>query len=95
MTATLRDIAKLAGVNAGSVSRVLQNHPRARAFRPETRQRILEAAQKLHYRRNELAAAIRTGRNRTVAVNGVSPSSIASHGLTAISIPSRSNTSRS
>ncbi len=68
MTATLRDIAKLAGVNAGSVSRVLQNHPRARAFRPETRQRILEAAQKLHYRRNELAAAIRTGRNRTVAV---------------------------
>ena len=68
MTATLNDIAKLTGVDKGSISRVLRNHPRAMDLRPETRERIVEAARKLGYRRNELAATMRTGTTRTVAV---------------------------
>lgn len=39
-------------------------------LRSETRARIAEAARKLGYRRNELAATIRTGSTQTVAVIG-------------------------
>lgn len=46
MAATLKDVAKLAEVDIGSVSRTLGNHPRAQKLRPETRQRILDAARK-------------------------------------------------
>lgn len=68
MSVTLKDIAEVSGVDVGSVSRTLRNHPRAMTLRPETRQRIIETAEKLGYCRNELAATIRTGLNRTVAV---------------------------
>ena len=68
MAATLRDVAKLAEVDIGSVSRTLGNHPRAQKLRPETRERIVEAARKLGYRRNQFAAAMRTGVNATIAI---------------------------
>ena len=68
MAATLKDVAKLAEVDIGSVSRTLGNHPRAQKLRPETRQRILDAARKLGYRRNQFAAAMRTGVNATIAI---------------------------
>ena len=68
MAATLKDVAKLAEVDIGSVSRTLRNHPRAQKLRPETRQRILDAARKLGYRRNQFAAAMRTGVNATIAI---------------------------
>ena len=68
MTATLKDVAKLAEVDIGSVSRTLAGHPRAKSLRAETRERIFEAAKKLGYRRNVFASAMRSGINRTVAV---------------------------
>lgn len=70
MGVTLNDIAKLTGVDAGSVSRILRNHPRAKGLNAETRERVLAEAKKLGYRRNELAATIRTGANRTIAIVG-------------------------
>ena len=82
MAATLKDVAKLAEVDIGSVSRTLAGHPRAQSLRAETRERIFEAAKKLGYRRNVFASAMRTGINRTVAVInssldiGTSPSAL-------------------
>lgn len=68
MAATLKDVAKLAQVDIGSVSRTLSDHPRAQKLRQETRMRIFDAARKLGYKRNEAAVAMRTGINRIVAV---------------------------
>jgi DNA-binding LacI/PurR family transcriptional regulator len=68
--ATLKEISRLTNVNIGTVSHVLNNHPKAKAVREETRKRIFEAAVKLGYRRNEVATSIRTGINRTVALIG-------------------------
>ncbi len=68
MAATLKDVARLAAVDIGSVSRTLAGHPRAQTLRPETRERIVEAARKLGYRRNVFASAMRSGINRTVAL---------------------------
>jgi len=78
MAATLKDVAKLAEVDIGSVSRTLSGHPRAQTLRPETRERIVEAARKLGYRRNVFASAMRSGINRTVALINSSADSIAS-----------------
>ena len=69
-TVTLKDVAKKAKSNIVSVSRVLNNHVRACEVKKETRARIIAAAQELGYRKNELAATIRTGISRTVALVG-------------------------
>ena len=68
MAVTLKDVARLAEADVGSVSRTLSGHPRAQQLRPETRERILDAARKLGYRRNIFAAAMRSKINHTVAV---------------------------
>ena len=64
---TLYDIAREAGVSGCSVSWILSDDPRSLKMRVETRQRVLETAQKLGYRRNQLASATRTGRTMTIA----------------------------
>lgn len=64
---TLYDIAREAGVSGCSVSWILSDDPRSLKMRSETRQRVLETAQKLGYRRNQLASATRTGRTMTIA----------------------------
>lgn len=46
--ATIKDIAQTAGVSAGAVSRILNQDPTL-SVAPETKQRVLEAAQKLNY----------------------------------------------
>lgn len=68
MAVTLKDVARLAGTDITSVSNTLRQSPRAAELRPETRERILEAARRLGYRRNAFAASMRTGENKTVAV---------------------------
>lgn len=68
MAATLKDISERTGINMGTISHVLNDRPKAKVLRPETRERILEVARELGYKRNELAATIRTGVNKTVAV---------------------------
>jgi LacI family transcriptional regulator len=58
MAVSLRDISVRTGVNICSISQVLNDHPRAQSLRPETRAKILAAAQELGYCRNELAASV-------------------------------------
>lgn len=58
MGATLKDVAELAGVNASTVSRVINNS--GVAVKDETRQRILDAVKKLNYKPNVVARSLRT-----------------------------------
>lgn len=56
---TLKDVAKLAGVSASTVSRTLSN----RVFvEEETRKKVLRAVEKLDYRPNIAAKGLKTGR---------------------------------
>ena len=68
MRITLADIAKKAGVSTAAVSQVLNNHAHAKALRPETRAKILQAVIESGYSRNEAAAEIRTGLSKTIAL---------------------------
>lgn len=62
---TIRDVAKRAGVAPITVSRVLNN---AGYVRPETRQRVEQAAAELHYVPNMLAHSFRSHRTNTLAL---------------------------
>ena len=65
MTATIKDVAALAKVSFSAVSAVLAGrHVRVR---PETRQRILQAAQELHYEPSNVGRSLRSGRSHLVA----------------------------
>jgi LacI family transcriptional regulator len=61
MKHTIRDVAKLAGVGIGTVSRVLNNHPNVK---PATREKVLAAVEQLHFKPNPIARSMilrRTG----------------------------------
>jgi LacI family transcriptional regulator len=65
--ATLRDVARLAGVHPGTVSRAL--NPQTRGLVNErTARRVLDAAQELGYRPNPIARGLRTNRSGTIGV---------------------------
>ncbi len=49
---TIKDVARYAGVGLGTVSRVMNNHPRVS---PETRERVLKAIRELGFRPNATA----------------------------------------
>lgn len=59
------DVAREAGVALVTVSRVL-NDPDA--VRPETRRRVSAAIERLGYRRNDVARALKSGRSTTIGV---------------------------
>lgn len=63
---TIQDVAREAQVSPATVSNVLNG--RWKQTSPATRERILEVAQRLNYRPNAMAAALRTRRTRTIAV---------------------------
>ncbi len=64
---TVTDVAKAAEVSRTTVSYVLSGRDGVRV--PEgTRQRILDAAERLGYRRNALGGALRTGRINTIGI---------------------------
>jgi len=63
----LADVARLAGVHASTVSRVLNPGTRA-MIRPAVAARVLEAAAQVGYRPHALAASLRTQRSSTVGV---------------------------
>jgi len=63
--ATVQDVARLAGVSAMTVSRVLND--RKGRFTEDTRARVLQAAQKLNYQHNRAARAMRL--NQTFCVS--------------------------
>ena len=59
--ATLNDVGQLAGVSAATVSRALSGFPK---ISEATRQRVMDAIQKLDYRPNLQARALALGRVR-------------------------------
>lgn len=61
----VRDVARLAGVSAQTVSRVLNDDPRVR---DSTRRRVREAMASLDYRVNNAARALGTSRSRTLGI---------------------------
>jgi DNA-binding LacI/PurR family transcriptional regulator len=56
---TMRDIATAAGVSQSTVSRVLSGAPSSVSIGTDTRERILEVADRLNYRPNPLARGLR------------------------------------
>jgi DNA-binding LacI/PurR family transcriptional regulator len=59
MVTTMRDIARVAGVSQSTVSRVLNDAVTTVPIAPETRERVMRAAQDLGYRPNPLARGLR------------------------------------
>lgn len=64
-SANIKEVARYAGVSLGTVSNVLN---RPEVVSPTTRQRVLDAIDKLGYVRNDSARQLRAGRSRTVAI---------------------------
>jgi LacI family transcriptional regulator len=63
--ATIRDVARRAGVSISTVSYVLTGE---RHIGPDTRQRVLEAVNALGYRGNFVARSLKTGRTMVLAL---------------------------
>ncbi len=68
MPITLRDIAAATHCSVSTVSRVLAGGAKAASLMLETRQRVLEAAQRLNYRPNLAARTLRLRRSNTIAL---------------------------
>ena len=64
---TIRDVARLAEVHPGTVSRALNDQTRA-LVNEETAERVLRAAAELGYRPNPIARGLKTNRSFTVGV---------------------------
>ncbi|AVK64006.1 LacI family transcriptional regulator [Lactobacillus sp. CBA3606] len=73
MAATLKDIAKAAGVSLATVSRVL-NHDQSLSVGDETRQRIFSAAEALQYSKNKRRSTMPTVRKKLAIVQWYSES---------------------
>ncbi|UNK70815.1 LacI family DNA-binding transcriptional regulator [Microbacterium sp. H1-D42] len=68
------DVARVAGVSAQTVSRVLRDHP---YVSDDKRQRVLDAVEQLGYRMNTAARALSSGRTRTIGVVSMATESYA------------------
>ncbi len=62
---TIKDVAAAAGVAVGTASNALSGRP---SVAPELKYRVVEAARKLNYRPNAVAANLRRGDSRTVGL---------------------------
>ena len=71
--ATLSEIATRAGVSVSVASRVLNGDPTVRT-RPETRERVLQAARDLDYSANYAGRALRLARSKALALVVPNPS---------------------
>ncbi|GAB2567636.1 substrate-binding domain-containing protein [Gracilibacillus alcaliphilus] len=63
--ATIKDVAKLAGVAVSTASYALNNNGR---ISQETKEKVLEAARVLHYRKNGMASDLKRTRTNTIAL---------------------------
>ena len=63
MSATVKDVARLAGVSASTVSRVINNDPR---ISTETRMKVESCINKLDYRVNNIARSLKTNKTYTI-----------------------------
>ena len=64
---TIRDVARVAKVHPGTVSRALNVDTRA-LVNPETADRVIAAAEALGYRPNRIARGLKTSRSHTIGV---------------------------
>jgi len=64
----LRTLAQHLELSQTTVSLVLNNSPSAKSIPPETRQRVLDAAERLNYRPNYFARSLRQSRSMSVGV---------------------------
>ena len=64
-TPTIRDVARVAGVSIGTVSKALNA---TGTLSPETRRRVLDAAAALQFRPNTLAKSLHTGLSGTIGL---------------------------
>jgi DNA-binding LacI/PurR family transcriptional regulator len=64
----LKTLAEYLELSQTTVSLVLNNSPAARSIPEETRNRVTEAATRLHYRPNYFARSLRQGRSMSVGV---------------------------
>ena len=65
MAVTIRDIAKEAGVTVGTVSRALNNYPDVST---STKERVVEIAQRLGYRPNQMARNLSSKHSHNIAL---------------------------
>ena len=65
MAASIKDVAKEANVSIATVSRVLNDID---VVNQETKQRVLDAIEKLDYRPNILARSLKTQRSSTIGI---------------------------
>lgn len=65
MQKTLKDVAREAGVNVSTVSRALNN---SYGVHEDTRRHVLEVAERLNYRINQVARALVTGRSHSIGL---------------------------
>lgn len=65
MKVTIRDVASACGVDVSTVSRSLRG---VHGISEETRQRVLEAAERLRYVPNRMARGLATGRSQSLAL---------------------------
>jgi LacI family transcriptional regulator len=62
---SIKDVANLAGVGVGTVSRVINNHS---AVKPETREKVKAAIEQLNYVPNEVARNFKMQKSKMVAL---------------------------
>jgi len=65
--ATLKDVAKLAGVDPSVVSRII-NNDKSLSIKAETRRQVLEAIEKLNYRPNAIARSLKKGETKMLGM---------------------------
>lgn len=65
MTATIKDVAKLAGVSISTVSRVIND---SKPVSPESRRKVLKAIEQLGYKPNEVARSLVTKKSNLIGV---------------------------
>lgn len=63
--AGIKDICKKTGLSVATVSRVFNDSP---LVSQKTREKVLNAAEELNYRHNGIAAALRSGKSKTIGV---------------------------
>jgi len=68
MSATVKDVAKLAGVSTATVSRVVNDDPR---ISEETREKVIKCINDLDYKVNSIARSLKT--NRTYTIGFIAP----------------------
>lgn len=65
MVTTIHDVARVAGVGIGTVSRVINNSP---GVKPATREKVLATITQLHYKPNAIARSMISKRTDSVGV---------------------------